>query len=142
MKVRRNIRSHSIHLLFLGAATILSGCHSAQVVPDQTELYPPADPDARPQRYATEAECIESVGTDYCEAVEILPLIDQTLVRTDSIAAPYYDDQENYESMWLSQSAIPQWGTYWVSRGTSRVWRGAVRGGFGHSALRFGGAFS
>jgi hypothetical protein len=145
MRVKRPRRSHSTKLLFLGAATLLSGCHGPLFVPNQSDLYPSPDrnPNAPPQRYATEADCIESLGADYCQRVVETAPAPQATVNGDSMAAVGYTDEENFDSIWLSPySLIPPY-TYWISRGGGQVAGGIVRGGFGRSATKFGsGALS
>ena len=124
-------RSRSIQLMLLGTATLLAGCHHAQAfVPDQPDLYqsPDRDPTVPSGMYASESDCIESVGANYCEPV--------TFVRDqNSMAAVGYESDEVAYQTW------PQYLVYWMSRGSARVGSQIIRGGFGHSSARFGGVW-
>jgi hypothetical protein len=110
-------------------------------IPEQSELYPSPDtvPNDSPQRYASEAECIDALGADYCQRIDEVRQDPANAEAGQSSTAIGYDDGDNYLALWPSYYYGYQPFTYWVGRGYSGFSSGVVRGGFGRSGLRYGG---
>ncbi len=142
-------RSQSIHLMLLGTATLLSGCHSTPFVPDQADLYqsPDRDPNMPPGAYATEADCMNAVGAGNCEPVGYdvasRPTVTPFGESGPTDVAVGYTDDEYYPLYYVPPYPFSQQLIYWFGRGGgARVAPPIVRGGFGRSSARYGGVWA
>jgi hypothetical protein len=129
MSTRNRKRSQQIHLLLLGAATLVaSGCQNLNPTPD------------RPTIFNTEAECTAHWGSGVCSLTTV-PGVDPEVperpywLYDTSTSLVTQAEPEPEGSNPVDQSLLPKLVGE-IAKALTRV----LRGGFGRSASRFGGA--
>ena len=128
MAKRNQKRSQQIHLLLLGAATLAaSGCQHLDPLQENSAVY------------NTEAECAVDWGSGEC-SLAVLPEIYPDVLGRMCWSAP--TSMTDPEPAREESNPTPQ---LLLTNVVGRVARGiahVLRGGFGSSASRFGGAYT